>query len=111
MKTMLPRCYDSHIHFMATGSVRAGLRLFDLKSPESLADLKVEPWHFRGEWLVGFGWDESKWTDPKLPTRDSLDQLFPHHPVALSRVDGHAVWLNSKALEKIGCSESLSEVF
>src|SRR6267378_713334 len=44
----------------------------------------------RGEWLGGRGWDQNRWPDRRWPTRASLDRAAPHHPVALTRVDGHA---------------------
>ncbi len=97
----IPRCYDSHTHLLATGIMQSGLRLFDLDSPEQVKDLKIEPQHFRGEWLVGFGWDQSKWPDQKYPTKEVLDSVFPNFPVAFSRADGHATWVNSKALAKV----------
>lgn len=102
MKWIIPRCYDSHTHLLATGILQKGLRLFDLKNPEEVVQLKIEPHHFRGEWLVGFGWDQNKWPEAKLPTKEILDRAFPDFPVAFSRADGHATWLNSKALELAG---------
>lgn len=106
----ISRCYDSHTHLLATGALQKGLRLFDLQSAEDVGNLKIESHHFRGSWLVGFGWDHTKWPGGQLPTRQVLDRFFPKHPVAFSRADGHAVWLNSKALEVAGYlnrSESL----
>jgi predicted amidohydrolase YtcJ len=98
----IPRCYDSHTHLLATGILQSGLRLFDLTSAEDVKNLKIEPHHFRGSWLVGFGWDQSKWPGGKFPTKEILDSIFPDFPVAFSRADGHATWLNSKALEAVG---------
>jgi hypothetical protein len=102
MNFKIPRCYDSHIHLLGTGMMQKGLRLFDLSRPEDIANLKIERHHFRGDWLVGFGWDQTKWVPSEYPTKEILDQVFPDFPVAFSRADGHAVWLNSKALEKVG---------
>lgn len=102
MTWKIPRCYDSHIHLLATGMMQKGLRLFDLSKPEDISKLEIRPEHFRGEWLVGFGWDQSKWPGSKYPTNKDLDKVFPDFPVAFSRADGHAVWLNSKALEIAG---------
>lgn len=98
----VPRLYDSHTHFLSTGQLAKGLTLFSLQDPGDLAQVKLEPTYFRGEWLVGFGWDENKWASPKLPTRQMLDVLFPDFPVFLSRADGHSSWLNSRALKEIG---------
>ncbi len=82
--------------------MQKGLRLFDLKSADDIRHLKIEKHHFRGDWLVGFGWDQTKWPGGEWPTKDILDRVFPDHPVAFSRADGHAIWLNSKALERAG---------
>ena len=98
----IPRCYDSHLHLMGSGMLQRGLRLFDLQKPEDVRHLQIEKHHFRGQWLVGFGWDQSKWPGQKWPTKEILDQAFPDFPVAFSRADGHATWLNSKALEIAG---------
>lgn len=98
----IPRCYDSHIHLLGAGLMQKGLKLFDLKRAEDIRSLKIEQHHFRGDWLVGFGWDQSKWPDGQWPTKEILDQVFPNFPVAFSRADGHATWLNSKALERAG---------
>ncbi len=55
----------------------------------------------RGAWLEGFGWDQNLWGG-RYPSKDALDRLFPDRPVLLRRVDGHAGWANSKALELAG---------
>ncbi len=61
MLLKIPRLYDSHTHFLATGEFAAGLNLFDLPSAEAIQELQLEgKTAFRGDWLVGFGWDENK---------------------------------------------------
>lgn len=94
--------YDSHTHWLATGGKSVRLDLSSLRSPQDLKNLTIKPHHFRREWLVGFGWDQNKWPDSRFPSREMLDQFFPNVPVAFSRADGHASWLNTKALKKIG---------
>jgi len=102
MNYTIPRCYDSHTHLLGTGILQSGLRLFDLRDPQDLSRVVLKNEYFRGEWLVGFGWDQYNFKEKKYPTRQDLDSIFPDFPVALSRADGHATWLNSKALERIG---------
>jgi predicted amidohydrolase YtcJ len=58
----------------------------------------------RGGWVVGRGWNQNAWPGTAFPTRASLDAAFPTTPVALTRVDGHAVWVNSEALRRVGIS-------
>ncbi|MFN3453542.1 MAG: amidohydrolase [Pseudobdellovibrio sp.] len=92
-------CYDSHTHFLATGQTAFELSLRHLKSAKDVKSLLIKPEHFRGEWLVGFGWNHELWEGKPWPHKDELDEVFPDTPVFLSRVDGHASWLNSRALK------------
>ena len=52
--------------------------------------------------IVGSGWDQNDWEDKSLPNKDRLDELFPDTPVALRRIDGHALLVNQKALDLAG---------
>lgn len=108
MLLKIPCLYDSHLHWLGTGQIAVGLQLYDLKSANDIEKVRPDPAFFRGEWLVGFGWDHTQWPDQQLPKKETLDRLFPQHPVLLQRVDGHSSWLNSVALEKLGyeCSHS-----
>ena len=102
MALEIPRCYDSHLHLFGTGLFIEGLRLFDLKSPADLAQIPLQKNYFRGEWLVGFGWNQFNWRDQQFPTHQDLDSIFPDFPVMLTRADGHVAWLNRIALERTG---------
>ncbi len=106
----ISRCYDSHLHLLATGIFKRGLRLFDLKSPADLKSVSLSPDYFRQDWLVGFGWDQHRFENQQYPTCKQLDDVFSDFPVALTRADGHAVWLNSKAMEKVGYLDSNKKV-
>jgi hypothetical protein len=106
----IPRLYDSHVHWLGTGQIALGLQLFDLPSAEAIAEIKIDPAYFRGEWLVGFGWDQNKWASKQLPSKEILDRTFPNHPVMLQKVDGHSSWVNSLALKKLGFPEIHSGV-
>ena len=91
----IPRCYDSHVHWLATGEV---LSLIDLTSIRSIEELKSRSFKIipnRADWILGFGWDQNLWRDKENPSLEILDQLFPFNPVAFSRVDGHCLWVNT----------------
>lgn len=97
----VPRLYDSHTHFLATGEFSSGLNLGSLQRAEDLGTLPLQnSSYYRGDWLVGFGWDESQWPTP--PHKNVLDRLFPDRPVFLARMDGHRSWVNSTALNILG---------
>lgn len=95
-------CFDSHVHLLATGQVASGLNLSNLKSLSELSSIKKNPDYYRGDWLVGFGWDQHQWSLPnQWPTKNDLDEVFKTEPVYFSRVDGHTGWFNSIAQKKL----------
>ncbi|MBC7752643.1 MAG: amidohydrolase family protein [Moraxellaceae bacterium] len=100
-KFEIKNCYDSHTHFVATGQTSLGLHLQDLKSAADIKNKVILPEYYRGHWINGFGWNQHLWADAKLPTKEILDSLFPDTPVFLSRVDGHASWINSAAVAEL----------
>jgi len=55
-----------------------------------------------GRWVRGRGWDENRWQGHALPSERTLTEAVPDHPVVLERVDGHAGWVNARALALAG---------
>lgn len=101
MHLKIPRLYDSHTHFLATGEWNLGLKLGHLTEPEQVQDIVVKPEYYRADWLVGSGFNPSAWTS-KANLKSILDQAFPNTPVSFVRLDGHSSWWNSRALEVLG---------
>jgi hypothetical protein len=62
-----------------------------------------------GEWIVGRGWDQNTWSPPEFPTHKVLDAAVPAHPVALRRIDGHALWANLAAMRAAGISRDTKD--
>jgi len=101
-QVLLPGLIDAHGHVMGLGLARlqADLTTADSldKALETLkAHAKTLP---EGAWLTGRGWDQTRWAGQAFPTAADLDAAFPERPVWLVRVDGHACWANSAALEQ-----------
>lgn len=97
--TIMPGIIDAHAHFYQLG---LGLQEVDLRGTTSKEEvieriLAFEPYK-TSEFIVARGWDQNDWSDQSYPTKEDLDVVFPDVPVALQRVDGHALWVNSKAL-------------
>jgi len=95
-----PGFYDPHAHFLNLGQTLDQADLVGAESyDEVLARLKAYAQkHADALWLTGRGWDQNDWPDKRFPTKAKLDAAFPNLPVALMRVDGHALLVNSKAL-------------
>lgn len=106
MKIEIPRCYDSHVHFLATGLFDPSQSLQSLKSPIEISMKHFSPIHSRGAWLTGFGWDQFNFKNQQLPHLKDLAHLETDKAILLSRADGHAAWLNEKALLLAGLWKS-----
>nr|WP_319572518.1 amidohydrolase [uncultured Draconibacterium sp.] len=105
-KFVYPGFNDAHCHF--NGYAVNLMQYADLrgtKSPEEIYKLLKEHHDkFGGEWILGRSWDQNDWEDTSFPDKSKLDELFPEIPVYLVRVDGHAGWCNSKAMDLAGIS-------
>ena len=108
-KYVYPGFIDAHSHFNGYGVIL--MQYADLRGTESTDEiyeiLKSHYEKFGGDWILGRSWDQNDWTIKEFPNKKVLDKLFPDIPVYLIRVDGHAGWCNSKALETGGVTADL----
>ena len=99
-KTILPGLIDAHCHFYNLGVKLQQVDLVDTKSYQEVVDKIVA---FQKEknvpFIVGRGWDQNDWDIKEFPTNKELNELFPDIPVAITRIDGHAMIANQKALD------------
>ncbi len=103
--TIVPGLVDAHGHLLHLGQALLTPALQGaVTEAEAVALVKASAQ--RGDWLVGRGWDQNRWPGHAFPTRASLDLSFPSTPVVLTRVDGHAVWLNGEALRRAGITRA-----
>lgn len=102
-KSIIPGIIDAHAHLYGFGLGLQNVDLVGTKSFEEILDkvIAFQEEH-NAEYIVGRGWDQNHWPNKEFPTKEKLDSLFPDIPVALRRIDGHALLVNSKALELAG---------
>ena len=95
-----PGFIDSHCHFLTLG---LSLQEVDLKGTKSFDEVleRLSSYEDRKA-IIGRGWDQNDWKNKDLPNKESLDKLYPNIPVALRRIDGHALLVNQKALDLAG---------
>src|SRR3954470_10935730 len=96
----MPGFNDAHTHLASGGFGKlevdlVGTRSLDEMKQRIAARAAAAP---AGEWIVGRGWDETKWTEQKLPSRQDLDAVTGAHPAVFGRVDGHSSVANTAAL-------------
>lgn len=95
-----PGFFDPHSHFLGLGQVLDQADLVGATSYDEVID-RLKAFYQKHPtvlWLSGRGWDQNDWSNKVFPTKEKLDAAFPNVPVALMRVDGHALLVNSKAL-------------
>jgi predicted amidohydrolase YtcJ len=100
-----PGFIDGHCHFLGYGRTLQEVNLDSTTSFEEVIERvkAFKPTNSRG-WIIGRGWDQNDWAEQTFPSRTALDSLFPATPVALQRIDGHAMLVNGEALKRAGIS-------
>ncbi|MFL6657231.1 MAG: amidohydrolase [Massilia sp.] len=106
-KTVLPGLIDAHGHVFGLGDQLSQL---DLAGSASLAvALKATTDYAQAHptlaWLRGRGWNQEIWQLGRFPTAAELDAVVADRPVWLERVDGHAAWANTRAMQLAGITK------
>lgn len=102
-KFLFPGLIDAHAHFLQYGQYLNTANLVGTNSwDEAIEKVKAFAAENKEGWIQGNGWDQNDWDVKNFPSNEKLNELFPDRPVVLSRIDGHAVIANNKALELAG---------
>ena len=110
-RTVIPGLIDAHMHVMALGLAQL---VVDLSDTRSLAEAQAKIRAFteanpERPWIVGRGWNQELWGLGRFPTATELDAAVSDRPVWLQRVDGHAGWANTRALQSAGVTASTAD--
>lgn len=106
-KTLLPGFIDPHSHFdMVSNTIgQANLNPPPVgkidsmdKLLQALKDYKIDNNIADGEWIYGWGYDESQLKEGRHPTKADIDKVLLNNPVYLQHTSGHMGVANSKAL-------------
>ncbi len=104
-RVVTPGLQDAHAHMLGLGQSLESLDLRgrNLEQIRALVAKAAKESRFAGgEWIFGQAWDQTNFPDKRFPSHAVLDDVAGDHPVLLSRVDGHAIWVNRKAMEIAG---------
>ena len=107
-KTIVPGFIDAHSHPASSGLQHLRNVDADLRSIEAIKEViheraKITP---KGEWILGFKYDDTKTREGRIINRNDLDEAAPDHPVTITHRGGHSSYVNSRALELAGYSDS-----
>lgn len=103
-KTVVPGFIDAHLHLTALGFSLLELNVTGTPTYQAVVlavaeRVKTTP---AGAWIVGRGWDQNDWPGKAFPTHAALSVVSPNNPVALTRIDGHAMLVNAAAMKLAG---------
>ncbi|WP_205689449.1 amidohydrolase [Aurantiacibacter odishensis] len=110
-RTVVPGFVDGHLHLMELG---LGTLVLDLSETNSLDEALSRIAAYAAAypdrpWIIGRGWNQERWGLGRFPTAAELDEVVSDRPVWLQRVDGHAGWANTRALEAGGVTASTAD--
>ena len=106
-KTLLPSFIDPHSHFDMVSNTMGQVNLNPPpigkvdsipKMMQTLKDYKVDNNIADGDWIFGWGYDETQLAEGRPPTKTEIDKALPNNPVYLQHTSGHMGVANSKAL-------------
>ncbi len=106
-KDVFPGFHDAHGHIMSLARQKLNADLRGTRSYfEMISRLEKHHAKTKQEILIGRGWDQSMWNEKELPNNELLNETFPDIPVALTRIDGHAMLVNEAMMKHIGITDS-----
>lgn len=101
-KDIYPGFTDAHTHMFSLAKQNMGVDLTNCESMEEVV-LRVKNYlnQKKRTFVIGRGWDQTRWKEDQMPTNELISKAFPTIPVALYRIDGHALLVNKAFLSDI----------
>jgi predicted amidohydrolase YtcJ len=104
----MPGFNDAHVHIGQSALTKLAI---DFTGVQSLTEFHQRiraaiKGRAPGEWITGFGWDQTLWPGRRDPTRADLDAVSTAYPMFFARVDGHVAVANSRALQLAGVTQN-----
>ena len=105
---LYPGFIDAHGHLFGYAEMLNMVNLLGTESKEEcierIADfIEHNP---SNPWIIGRGWDQNDWPIKEFPTSQDLNQ-FKGVKIYLTRIDGHAAWVNQQVLKTFNISDNL----
>lgn len=111
--TLIPGFIDTHNHILMYGELKEQLdcspsRHKTIKSVLDAIGTKAKELA-DGEWIKGFGYDDTLILEKRHITSEDLDLVAPNNPVIISHISAHVSSVNSLALQMAGIRDDVSD--
>lgn len=110
-RVVLPGLTDAHAHLASQGFLQVNLDLAGVESLEAAVE-RIDTFASSkpaARWILGRGWNQVLWPAKAFPTAADIDAVVADRPVWLRRIDGHAGWANTRALEIAGIDDNTED--
>ncbi len=105
-RCLLPGFQDAHVHPPMGGLAMIRCDLHDVDPADYVATIGAYAGsHPEATWVLGGGWPMNAFSGG-IPHRRALDAVVPDRPVLLHSSEGHAAWVNTRALAMAGIDHS-----
>lgn len=112
-KTLLPGFIDTHNHILMYALMRD---MVNCSTPPNknindildALEIKVNETE-KGQWIQGYGYDDTLLEEHRHPTRRDLDKVSLEHPILINHISGHLAVANSRALELAGLNKDTED--
>ena len=107
-----PGFTDAHMHLTGLGWSLETVDMVGTPTKEAALEKVLDAVNNtpEGTWIRGRGWDQNDWPILEYPTAADLDKITQKHPVIFRRIDGHAAWANSLAMDLAGLTQETKDV-
>jgi predicted amidohydrolase YtcJ len=111
--TLIPGFVDTHNHILMYAQLRDQVNCSTPPNQtindilESIgAKARETP---DGQWVNGYGYDDTLLEENRHPTRDELDKVSPNNPVVIKHISGHLATVNSLVFKYAGLQEGVPD--
>lgn len=106
---LYPGFIDAHGHLFGYAEMLTMVNLVGAQSKQECLDRIAQFISQNPEknWIIGRGWDQNDWPTKEFPTAADLDE-FRNVNIYLTRIDGHAAWVNQTVLDEFGITNETS---
>ncbi len=97
-----PAFVDAHVHLTTTGMALLGLDLSGVDDRgEALRRIaRHAAAHGPDDLVYGHGWDETRWSDPRVPLTREVEDLVDGRPLFVTRIDVHSCLVSAAFLDR-----------